>query len=103
MEWGAPHNFIWLWTPVGAVCLFFLASLRKRSELSRFGELALVDNAPRSADIVARGFGHLLTVDRDAFREFCLREPALGNLLMWKLVATLGQRLRSMNDQLRAR
>lgn len=69
-------------------------------EGGHFGELALVDTEPRSATIVANGFGHLLSVERDALREFCMQEPALGNLLNWKLIATLGQRLRNTNQQL---
>lgn len=71
-------------------------------EGEHFGELALVDSEPRSADIVAKGFGHLLCIERAALHEYCLLEPALGNLLLWKLVATLGQRLRHTNHQLRA-
>lgn len=66
-------------------------------EGEHFGELALVDTDPRSATIVAKGFGHLLTIDRNALREYCMVEPALGNLVLWKLVATLGRRLRNMN------
>jgi serine/threonine protein phosphatase PrpC len=72
-------------------------------EGEHFGELALVDNEPRSADIVAKGFGHLLCVERDAFREFCMMEPALGNVMLWKLIASLGRRLRTTNQQLIAR
>ena len=68
-------------------------------EGEHFGELALVDTDPRSASIVAKGFGHLLTIERDALREYCMMEPALGNLVLWKLVATLGRRLRQMNVQ----
>lgn len=70
------------------------------SEGEHFGELALVDSEPRSADITAKTYGHLLCIERDALREFCMLEPALGNLLLWKLVATLGQRLRNTNTQL---
>jgi len=66
-----------------------------------FGELALVDHEPRSADIVAKGFGHLLSIDRNALREFTMLEPALGNMMLWKLVATLGTRLRNTNAQLK--
>ncbi|MBT3221150.1 MAG: cyclic nucleotide-binding domain-containing protein, partial [Proteobacteria bacterium] len=69
-------------------------------EGEHFGELALVDSEPRSADIIAKGFGHLLCIERDAVREYCMMEPALGNLLLWKLVATLGQRLRATNKAL---
>jgi len=71
-------------------------------EGEHFGELALVDTEPRSADIVAKGFGHLLAIDRDALREYCMMEPALGNLLLWKLIHTLAQRLRNVNLQLAA-
>jgi serine/threonine protein phosphatase PrpC len=71
-------------------------------EGQHFGELALVDTAPRSAQVVARGFGMLLCVERDALHEFCMMEPGLGNLLLWKLVAALGQRLRNTNAQLSA-
>jgi serine/threonine protein phosphatase PrpC len=72
------------------------------NEGEHFGELALVDSEPRSADIIAKGFGHLLCIERDALREYCMMEPALGNLLLWKLVATLGQRLRATNAKLSA-
>ena len=72
------------------------------TEGEHFGELALIDTDPRSATVVAKGFGHLLTIERDALREYCMMEPALGNLVLWKLIATLGQRLRRMNAQLSA-
>lgn len=69
-------------------------------EGDHFGELALIEGEARSADIVAKGFGHLLSIEREAFREFCVMEPALGNAMLWKLVATLGQRLRVSNERL---
>ena len=69
-------------------------------EGEHFGEVALVDHQPRSADIIAKGFGHLLSVDRTALSEFCVMEPALGNMILWKLVQTLSTRLRNTNKQL---
>ncbi len=69
-------------------------------EGEHFGEMALIDREPRSASIVAKGFGHLLAIDRDAFREFCVKEPGLGNQMLWKLLTTLGNRLRQANQQL---
>jgi serine/threonine protein phosphatase PrpC len=65
-----------------------------------FGELALVDSLPRSADVVANTDGHLLAIERSALQDFCRVEPALGNLLLWKLVTTLGYRLRATNERL---
>ncbi len=65
-----------------------------------FGELALVDNQPRSASIVARSKSHLLAIERDALREFCMMEPALGNMMLWKLLTTLSERLRATNARL---
>jgi serine/threonine protein phosphatase PrpC len=69
-------------------------------EGDHFGELSLIDGEPRSADVIAKGFGHLLCVEREAFREFCVMEPTLGNMMLWKLVATLGQRLRVSNERI---
>jgi serine/threonine protein phosphatase PrpC len=69
-------------------------------EGEHFGELALVDDQPRSADVIAKDFGHLLCIERDALREYCVVEPSIGNMLLWKLVATLGHRLRMANAQM---
>jgi serine/threonine protein phosphatase PrpC len=70
------------------------------AEGSHFGELALIDREPRSADIVAKGFGHLLTIARSDFRDYCTLEPALGQLMLWRLLETTGARLRAMNAQI---
>lgn len=65
-----------------------------------FGELALVDTQPRSADVTATGFGSLITIDRAALDEFCRREPELGNRIVWKLLETVTARLRQTSAQL---
>ncbi|MBA2320866.1 MAG: cyclic nucleotide-binding domain-containing protein [Deltaproteobacteria bacterium] len=65
-----------------------------------FGEISLVDSSPRTADIVAKGFGHLLTIDRDALRQYCMLEPALGNLMLWRLLESIAGRLRTATAQL---
>jgi serine/threonine protein phosphatase PrpC len=67
---------------------------------SHFGEIALVDSSPRTADIVAKGFGHLLTIDRDGLRQYCMLEPALGNLMLWRLLESVAGRLRTTNAQI---
>ncbi len=68
------------------------------SEGEHFGELSLVDESPRSASIVAASGGNLLCIERDALRAYCTMEPSVGNRILWKLVATLGKRLRRANE-----
>ncbi len=72
------------------------------NEGEHFGELALVDEASRSATIVAATDGRLLAIERDALRAWCSMEPAVGTKVLWRLVAALGQRLRATNAQLSA-
>ena len=67
-----------------------------------FGELALVDEAPRSATITASTDGELLTIERDALRAYTTMEPSVGNRILWKLLATLSRRLRDTNARLGA-
>ncbi len=69
-------------------------------EGEHFGDLALVDDSPRSATIKARSYGHLLCIQRDALAAWCAMEPSSGNRILWKLVATLSERLRTTNRQL---
>lgn len=42
MEWGQVQHFIWLWVLPAAAAVFFLSSWRKKSQIRRFGEQALV-------------------------------------------------------------
>ena len=62
-----------------------------------FGEMALVDNAPRSASAVA-GADHtrLLALDRDKFLFLVSHQPAFALTVMHVLC----QRLRDMNERL---
>lgn len=62
-----------------------------------FGDLALADNQPRSASIVALTEGRLLAIERDALKAWCASEASMGNRILWKLVATLASRLRDAN------
>jgi CRP-like cAMP-binding protein len=56
-----------------------------------FGEMALIDDAPRSADVVADGDVLALTIDRAGFTKLLRAEPALAQALL----RTLAARLRS--------
>lgn len=54
-----------------------------------FGEMALLDDAPRSADVVADGEVLALTIDRPGFTKLLRAEPALAQALLRTLAARL--------------
>ena len=54
-----------------------------------FGEMALLDDAPRSAGVVAEGEVLALTVDRSGFAKLLRAEPALAQTLLRTLAARL--------------
>jgi CRP/FNR family cyclic AMP-dependent transcriptional regulator len=54
------------------------------------GELALLDDEPRSADAIATEHSMLLVLQRDAFRQFLADHPAVAT----KLLGTVSQYLR---------
>lgn len=56
-----------------------------------FGEMALLDDSPRSADVVADGEVLTMTINRRAFSKLLKREPALTH----ELLRTLAARLRA--------
>lgn len=56
-----------------------------------FGEMALLDESPRSADVVAEGEVLTMTISRNAFGKLLRSEPALAH----ELLRTLAARLRA--------
>jgi CRP-like cAMP-binding protein len=54
-----------------------------------FGEMALLDGAPRSADVVAEGEVLALTIDRGGFSTLLSAEPTLARTLLRTLAARL--------------
>ncbi len=62
-----------------------------------FGEMGLLESQPRTASVLGDSYGSALVVGRSDLLEFCTREPALGNALLWRLLKTLGERLRVAN------
>jgi CRP-like cAMP-binding protein len=54
-----------------------------------FGEMALLDDAPRSAAVVADGAVLALTIDRPGFTKLLRAEPALAQALLRTLAARL--------------
>jgi len=54
-----------------------------------FGEMALLDDAPRSADVIAEGEVLALTIDRAGFAKLVRAEPVLAQALLRTLAARL--------------
>ena len=65
------------------------ARVRRLGSGDYFGEMALLDGAPRSADVVAEGEVLALTIDRAGFTKLLRAEPALAQALLRTLAARL--------------
>lgn len=65
-----------------------------------FGELALFDETPRSATVVASKDSVLLALSEAEFNLFSKKEPKIGNKIMMSLGKILSVRLRVANDQI---
>ena len=65
-----------------------------------FGEMALVDSAPRSATIAAEDSARLMIITRTDFYEIIRNESKLSVKLLWSFVQVLTDRLRKTTAQL---
>jgi CRP-like cAMP-binding protein len=65
-----------------------------------FGEMALLDEAPRSADARVHERCRLLTVSKDAFEDLLFLHKDLAYEVLWSVVKMLTQRLRETTDKL---
>ncbi len=62
-----------------------------------FGEMALLDEQPRSATVTSTGPGSVMIIRREALLELSQREPGLGNSVLLALATSLAKRLRNTN------
>jgi protein phosphatase len=62
-----------------------------------FGEISLLDEQPRSATVTSKDPGSVIIIRREAFQDFCQREPGLGNQVLMQLATSLADRLRLAN------
>jgi hypothetical protein len=62
-----------------------------------FGEMGLVDHTPRSATVRAEEPSAVLHIVRQDLMNVMRREPTIGVKLLWGLVQTLSDRLRTTN------
>lgn len=60
---------------------------------AHFGEMALLNQRPRSATVTATEPARLLRLDRGSFQALVGREPAIMAKFLWKLAQTLSLRL----------
>ncbi|NOY78536.1 MAG: cyclic nucleotide-binding domain-containing protein [Calditrichaeota bacterium] len=70
------------------------------SEGDFFGELALLDDAPRSASVAAKEATELIGIFRPDLFSLFERKPALGVKVLLKLAQLVGERLKLTNQAL---
>ncbi len=65
-----------------------------------FGEMALIDNYPRSAHAIANTDVSLISLKKDNLQNIFITDRELGFKFLWAFTKTLSQRLRDMNDKM---
>ena len=65
-----------------------------------FGEMGLVDQAPRSATVVTEEATSSISIDRDSLLKLMRRDSLLAVKLLWSFVQVLSERLRNTNEAL---
>jgi len=65
-----------------------------------FGEMALIDNFPRSAHAIANTDIEVLAIDKTDLDNILIMDRDLGYKLLWSFTMTLSKRLRETNDKM---
>ncbi len=65
-----------------------------------FGEMALIDNFPRSAHAIANTDVALLAISKTDLDKILIMDRELGYKLLWAFTKTLSKRLRETNEKL---
>ena len=65
-----------------------------------FGEMALLDDTPRSADARVHERCQLLVISREAFEDLLFLHKELAYEVLWSMVRILSSRLRETTDKL---
>ena len=66
-----------------------------------FGEMAFIDNQPRSANVEAVTPAELFLLSRARFDALVARDPALGGVIFERLAVAISKRLRTADTELR--
>jgi CRP-like cAMP-binding protein len=67
---------------------------------SHFGEMALIDDFPRSADAIAHEGCRLFVIRKEDLEDLLFVDRDLAYDLLWSFVRTLSGRLRETNDKM---
>jgi CRP/FNR family transcriptional regulator, cyclic AMP receptor protein len=67
-----------------------------------FGEMALIEESPRSADAIAHARCTLWAITREDLDQLMFTDKELAYVLLWTFVRTLSERLRETNDKVKA-
>ena len=65
-----------------------------------FGEMALIDDFPRSADAKAHESCRLFVISKEHLQDLLFVDRDLAYDLLWNFVRTLSGRLRETNDKM---
>jgi len=65
-----------------------------------FGEMALIDNFPRSANAIANTDIEVLAINKTDLDKILITDRELGYKLLWAFTKTLSKRLRETNDKM---
>jgi CRP-like cAMP-binding protein len=67
-----------------------------------FGEMALIDDMPRSATAEAREASRLFVLKKADFLDLTYSDPVLGCKVLWALCRTFSRRLRETTEKINA-
>ncbi|NVJ28215.1 cyclic nucleotide-binding domain-containing protein [Myxococcus sp. AM011] len=67
-----------------------------------FGEMAIIEDSPRSADAIAHISCSVWVIERSKLDQLMFTDKDLAYVLLWTLVRTLSERLRETNDKIKS-
>jgi CRP/FNR family cyclic AMP-dependent transcriptional regulator len=67
---------------------------------AHFGEMALIDDSPRSAHAICHEKCHLFVIRKEALEDLLFVDRDLAYELLWNFVRTLSARLRETNNKM---
>ncbi|MCY1046325.1 cyclic nucleotide-binding domain-containing protein [Corallococcus sp. bb12-1] len=66
-----------------------------------FGEMAVIEDSPRSADAIAHSGCTVWVIERAKLDQLMFTDKDLAYVLLWTFVRTLSERLRETNDKIK--